>query len=121
VGHVLIVDDEPGIRDFLHAVLVSEGYSVAVARDGREALDRVAERLPDVVLLDLAMPVMDGWHFQACLRELRLEVPLIFMSAGYDAEEQARRYQAAGYLSKPFAVEDMLATVQRFAGVPQPR
>lgn len=117
-GHILIVDDEAGIRDFLHAVLQAEGYSVAVATDGQEALDRVAERAPDVVLLDLAMPVMNGWQFQARLLDLGLHVPLIFMSAGYDAEEQARLHHAAGYLSKPFEVEDMLKAVGRYAGIP---
>jgi CheY-like chemotaxis protein len=117
-GHVLIVDDEAGIRDFLHAILQAEGYSVAVATDGREALDRVAERPPDVVLLDLAMPVMNGWQFQERLRELGLHLPLIFMSAGYDAEEQARLHHAEGHLSKPFEVEDMLRAVGRYAGIP---
>lgn len=118
-GHVLIVDDEPGICDFLHAVLLAEGYSVAVATDGREALERVAEHTPDVILLDLAMPVMDGWRFQARLREQGLELPLIFMSAGYDAAEQARLHHAAGHLNKPFEVEDMLAAVHHYAGAPQ--
>jgi CheY-like chemotaxis protein len=118
-GHVLVVDDEPGIRDFLCAVLQAEGYNVAVATDGREALERVAERRPDVVLLDLAMPVMDGWCFQKRLREQGLELPLIFMSAGYDAAEQARLHHAAGHLSKPFEVDDMLAAVHHFAGAPR--
>jgi CheY-like chemotaxis protein len=118
-GHVLVVDDEPGIRDFLLATLRAEGFGAATAADGLQALERIAEQRPNVVLLDLAMPVMNGWQFQARLRELGLDIPLIFMSAGYNAREQAERHHAAGYLSKPFEVEEMLAQVLRFVRSPE--
>jgi CheY-like chemotaxis protein len=118
-GHVLVVDDDPGIRGFLQAILESEGFGVAAAADGQAALEQIAARRPDVVLLDLAMPVLDGWQVQARLRAEGLAIPLIFMSAGYDAALEARRHGAAGHLIKPFDADVMLALVCRLAGVPQ--
>jgi CheY-like chemotaxis protein len=113
-GHVLIVDDDPGIRGFIQMTLRAEGYSVAVAANGKQGLDRVAERRPDVVLLDLSMPIMNGWQFQEQLQADGVDIPIIFMTGGYSARAEAERHGAAGHLSKPFEVEDLLATVSAF-------
>lgn len=114
-AHVLVVDDDPGIRGFILMTLRAEGYSVTAAANGHQALECVADRMPDVVLLDLSMPLMNGWQFQQCLRDLSIDVPLVFMTAGYSARTEAERHGAAGYLAKPFEVEDLLDTVARFA------
>ncbi|MFN8559885.1 MAG: response regulator [Dehalococcoidia bacterium] len=108
---VLVVDDDPGIRAFISTLLDGEGYRVVVAEDGRHALACVAEQRPDVILLDLAMPVMNGWEFHNALRGMALSIPVIFMSAGYNARSEAEAYGAAGFLSKPFEVDDLLHVV----------
>jgi len=110
-GHVLVADDDAGIRAFLTAALESAGYHVTEAVNGAQALRAIGERCPDLLLLDLAMPVMDGWQVQAHLRQGGWSLPVVFMSAGYDAREEARRHHADGYLNKPFDMDDLLNTV----------
>ncbi len=112
---VLVVDDDPAIRRAVGMMLEDEGYDVATAANGREALDQITRSLPSVVLLDLQMPEMDGWQLQRRLRELNLDVPVVFMTAGYRARAEAERHQAAGFLAKPFDMDDLLTTVARFA------
>ena len=69
---------------------------------------------PTVVLLDVQMPVLDGWQTQAALREQRVDLPVVFMSAANRARHEAARHQAAGYLAKPFDITDLLDAVERF-------
>ncbi len=109
-----MVDDDPGVRGFVAMVLRAEGYRVLTAADGVEALEWIARQRPDLVLLDLAMPVMDGWQVLHTLRERRVNVPLVFMSAGYNARVEAERHGADGYLGKPFTRAELLAVVARF-------
>ena len=116
---VLVVDDDPFIRGFIQATLRAEGYAVATAPNGEEALEHVACHPPAVVLLDLSMPVMNGWQFQQRLREQGTPIPLVFMSAGYHAQEEAERHGAAGHLAKPFELDDLLQVVRRFASGPR--
>ena len=113
---VLIADDNRGVRETLQAILEDEGYEVATAANGRQALERIAARRPDLVLLDLQMPVMSGWEVNAVLHEQQANIPVVFMSAGFDAREEAAVHDADGYLDKPFEFEDLLAAVRRFAG-----
>lgn len=115
-GHVLIVDDDPGIRGFISMALRAEGYAIYTAANGQEGLDRATEQPPDLILLDLSMPVMNGWELQRRLKEQGYDIPIVFMTAGYSARAEAERHGAAGYLSKPFEVEDLIAVVARFAG-----
>lgn len=117
--HVLVVDDDPGIRQVIESILADEGYEVATATNGREALDQIATQPPAVVLLDLNMPVMSGWELTAQVQERGLDVPLVFMTAGARAQAEAERHHAAGYLPKPFDMDHLLRTVARFA--PDPR
>lgn len=113
--HVLIVDDDPGIRGFIHATLRTEGYSVAVAANGRQALERIAEQRPDVILVDLSMPVMNGWQLNDHLRAHDAGIPVVFMTAGFSAQAEAESHGAAASLSKPFDVDSLLHVVARFA------
>ncbi len=112
---VLIVDDEPNIRGFLRMVLEDEGYCVETANDGREALDKVRRNPPDAVLLDLMMPIVDGWTFLATRRTLSAEClcPVLVMSA-VGGWRMARELGASGFLAKPFDVEVLLT---KLAGV----
>ena len=110
---VLVVDDDPGIRGFIQMTLRSEGYAVLTAANGAQALDRIAAQRPDAVLLDLSMPVMNGWQLNERIQELGLHIPVVFMTAGYSARTEAEKHRAAGYLAKPFEVEDLIHTVAR--------
>ncbi len=112
---VLVVDDEPQVRGFLALVLEDEGYRVETATNGREALAKARDHAPDVILLDLAMPVLDGAGF---LRECRADpafgaVPVLLMSAG-DMPVHAEALGAQGLLVKPF---DFDAALAMLAGV----
>ncbi len=118
---VLVVDDEPDIRRLVGDALQLEGYRVRTAGDGREALQRVAEEPPDLILLDLMMPVMDGRQFCRMLthtprRGDHERIPIILLSADRHLREQAAELGVAGYLPKPFDLDDLLAAVQRHLG-----
>jgi CheY-like chemotaxis protein len=118
---VLIVDDDAAIRKMLVDVLLLEGFSPEVARDGREALALLEADKYQVVLLDLMMPVMDGWELCRTLRErptLREQFSLVLMSAG-EKLEQAQDLGADGYLAKPFDVNQLLELLEPF--VPEVR
>jgi len=110
---VLVVDDEPGIRAVLVELLTDEGYSVVVAQDGAEALRQIGDAMPDVVLLDLNMPKLTGWEVVERLRALAITLPIVIMSAGQSAAMEAARLGAAASLPKPFAIEDVITTVER--------
>lgn len=108
---ILIVDDEPSIRDFLAVVLNDEGFHVSTAGNGREALDLAKQAPPDVVLTDLMMPVADGYTLIDGLREAQIPVrAIIAMSAVSVAGN--RSPNADLFISKPFDVELMLSCVQ---------
>ena len=116
---ILVVDDDPTIRQLVAGVLEDAGFYVAVAADGREALDEIAKARPELVLLDLQMPKMDGWQVQAWLREFDPATPVVFMTAGPRARAEAETHHAAGYLVKPFDLDSLLQTVARFATPPE--
>ena len=111
---VLIVDDEPNIRGFLRLALEDEGYRVETATNGQEALDRVRRSPPDAVLLDLMMPVVDGWSFLAARRTLSAECrcPVLVMSA-VGGWNMARELGASGFLAKPFDVDVLIAALAK--------
>ena len=111
-GRVLVVDDDPDILDALSEILEVEGYEVQRARNGREALERLEQRLPDVVLLDLMMPVMDGWEFARSLSPAA-RPPIIVLSADRNVSTRAREIGALEWLAKPFELSDLLAAVRR--------
>ena len=112
---ILVVDDDAAIRQLLFTALESEGYTVSLARHGREALLRIAEQRPSLILLDLNMPVMDGWTLHATLRAQHAAIPVVFMTAGYQACREAERHGADGGLAKPFELDEVLQLVERFA------
>jgi CheY-like chemotaxis protein len=112
-GPILVVDDEPDIRTVLRMCLESEGYSVCIAGNGREALERIVANRPAVILLDLNMPIMSGWDVLAELRTRQCTIPVLFMSAGRTAKVEAARHGVAGWVPKPFDLDDLLATIAR--------
>jgi two-component system response regulator (stage 0 sporulation protein F) len=116
VAVVLVVDDDAGIREVLALLLSDEGYSIVSARNGEEALAQIARYRPDVVLLDLMMPVMPGWEVLRALRATESNTRVVFMSAGSNARAEAIAYGADDFLAKPFTAERVLEVVARQAG-----
>jgi two-component system, chemotaxis family, chemotaxis protein CheY len=117
---ILVVDDDPDILEAVCDVLAGEGYRLARARNGHEALDQVVAARPDLILLDLMMPVMDGLTFARALRARGLEppVPVVVISADGDPEHAAG-VGARAFLAKPFDLEALLAAVRQGAGKPE--
>ena len=113
---ILIVDDDPEIRDAMAAVVETFGYRVRTAANGREALARhlgPRENPPGLILVDLKMPVMSGWELCATLRDdPRLaSIPVVLLSGAPDLEEEAAQLGVAGYLKKPVHAEVLLDTI----------
>lgn len=113
---VLVVDDDTSILDTVTAILTGEGYDVVSAASGQEALDEIARKRPTVILLDMRMPVMDGWAVARALRGQGIAVPIVVMTAAESAKRWADEVGAEGYLAKPFGLDELLATVERFRG-----
>jgi CheY-like chemotaxis protein len=111
---VLVVDDDESIRQIVRLCLGDEGYDVFEAANGLDALALLPDCRPDLILLDLRMPVMDGWEFA---RRYRLgpgpHAPIIAFLAALNAEAEAADLEAVGILAKPFDLEDLLAMVRR--------
>lgn len=113
---VLVVDDDETISEFVEWVLVEEGHEVAKAANGALALAALERMQPDVILLDMRMPVMDGWEFARAYRQDGYaQVPIVVMTAAQDAAKRAGEIGANAYLAKPFDLDDLIATVTRVA------
>jgi DNA-binding response OmpR family regulator len=112
---VLVVDDEPQIVWMLRFSLEAEGYQMLSARNGRAALEEVREHHPNVVLLDIMMPVMDGWAFLEELRDIpEHERPrVIVVSARSSVRDRAKAAElgADAFVAKPFNVDDLLVAL----------
>jgi DNA-binding response OmpR family regulator len=110
---VLVVDDDAQVRQAIRWALEDEGLAVLTAASGREALALSVERLPDLVVLDLTLPEMDGY---AVARSLRAEhgqpFPILVITADGLASTKAGRVGAYAYLRKPFRIEDLLEAVR---------
>src|SRR5438128_3360011 len=118
---ILIIDDEEGFRDGVADLLGMEGYDVTVARDAVEAVRVLPEFRPDVILLDLRMPLLDGEGFLRGISGLPIEsqVPVVLISAKEDLPAIASRTGAAGYLHKPFEAPQLLSLLEKV--LPEPR
>jgi CheY-like chemotaxis protein len=115
---VAIIEDDVGIRDSIAEVLKEEGYRVVAADHGRDALDQLTQQSgrPCVILLDLMMPVMDGWAFRAeQKRHPSLDsVPVIIMTADGNAKAKAQALGAQGHMSKPVDLERLLEAIEQY-------
>lgn len=113
-AHVLVVDDDPDILEVVSLVLEMEGYRVSKASNGLGALRQLERELPRLILLDMRMPVMDGWTFAREVRErYGHRVPILVMTAAEDARLRGREADAEAFLCKPFDVDTLLAAVMR--------
>jgi urea transport system substrate-binding protein len=117
-GGILVVDDDPDLREFLRLMLTSIGFEVTSAANGQEALDVMEGHDPDLILLDMKMPVMNGWEFCRALEGRDVRPPIVVLTAAPDPAARAAEAHADGWLGKPFEYEDLEATVRRFVARP---
>jgi urea transport system substrate-binding protein len=110
---VLVVDDDEGILFTIAQALELDGYQVKTAMNGAQALSAVERSRPDLVLLDMRMPVMDGWAFTAAVRARGLDFKIVVMTATPDVRRWADEVHADGFLGKPFDLDALLDLVQR--------
>jgi DNA-binding response OmpR family regulator len=117
---ILVVDDEDDILHFLELVLREKGYDVVSAASGQEALTRAQLSRPDLVLLDIMMPQMDGWEVLKLLRvdEATANVPVAMLSARTEAKDRVQGLQegAIDYICKPFSLQELLGKVEAIFG-----
>ena len=113
---ILVIDDDPAILSTVTVLLEFEGYQVEQASNGAEGLALVAWALTRLVLLDMRMPVLDGWGFAGALRERGIDLPILVMTAAQDARRWAQEIGAAGYIAKPFDVPALLSAVEGLVG-----
>jgi two-component system, OmpR family, response regulator MprA len=113
-AHILVVDDDPRITDLLRRILAYEGYSVAIAASGSEALDRSLERPPELVVLDIMLPGLDGLEVAQRLRTAGDNVPILMLTARDTVADRVKGFEtgADDYLVKPFAPEELVARVK---------
>ena len=111
-GFVLVVEDDANIRDVVQMALTDEGYVVETAPNGAAALELAERARPDLILLDMRMPVMDGWDFARTYRERPgPHAPIVVLTASRKVAEWAAEVSAQGYVGKPFDLEEVLTAV----------
>jgi two-component system chemotaxis response regulator CheY len=115
-ARVLVVDDDRDLRELLAAVLTSAGYEVLTAENGAAALSVLRTVLPELIVLDLMMPVMNGWQFreaQAALPDYA-RIPVVCLSGHQAARHQATTLGIKACVVKPFEIDDLLQVVNQF-------
>ncbi len=115
VAKVLIVDDDAPLVRLLSLIFRQDGFEVATAGNGLEALSQVDVTAPDVIILDLEMPVMDGRTFFRELRSRGIETPVLILSA-LDARSARRELAAEASMAKPFDPDELVSNVGALAG-----
>ena len=111
---VLVIDDDDELADVVRQVLRDSGYSVATVRHGAAALELVRHISPDLILLDLTMPIMDGWSFVSQYRRnAKADARIVLLTGNSHAPEIAETLSADGYVTKPFDLADLMSVVRR--------
>jgi two-component system chemotaxis response regulator CheY len=108
---ILVVDDDAAIRALVTEILELEGYAVETASNGQEALELLERSAPWLLLLDMRMPILDGWGVAREIAARQLKVKVLVMTATQDAQAWAAEIQADGYLAKPFDLPHLLQAV----------
>jgi len=113
----MIVDDEASLSDLLRMALRNEGWDVRTASNGQEALNTVREFEPDLIVLDIMMPNLDGMEVLRRLRAARNDVPVLFLTAKDGVEDRVAGISAGGddYVTKPFSLEEVIARLRGLA------
>ena len=111
--NILVVEDDRNICDLIHMYLVKEGFDVRIAGDGGKAIEEFQKQVPDLILLDIMLPVMDGWSVCAKIRETS-KVPIIMLTAKSEDADKLMGFEcgADDYLTKPFNILELKARVR---------
>jgi two-component system response regulator MprA len=111
---ILVVDDEPAVRESLDRALRLEGYETELASNGEQALRAIGDRLPDAVVLDVMMPVLDGLATCRAIRAAGMRLPILMLTARDEISDRVGGLDAGAddYLVKPFALEELLARIR---------
>ena len=117
-GRILVVDDDDALRETLAEFLEAEGYTVQAAGDGATALFLIERSLPDLVLLDMRMPLLDGPKFMRELDNRGIDVPVVVMTAAEDESYAQNEFHPSGFVGKPFHLEELQSAVDRFCAAP---
>lgn len=112
--HILVVDDEPNIREVVELYLRREGYAVEVVGDGSAALRAIEQKLPDLIVLDLMLPLLTGTQLTRTLREGHYDIPIIMLTAKGDESDRVAGLElgADDYVTKPFSPKELVARVK---------
>jgi two-component system response regulator ResD len=116
---ILIADDEPQIREILRIYFEKEGFKVAEAADGKETLQQITKERPDILLLDVMMPVMDG--IEVCTRvRKKYELPIIMLTAKGEDDDRILGLEkgADDYITKPFNTKEVVCGSRQYCAVP---
>ena len=110
--NILVVEDDKNISDLIHMYLVKEGFDVRIAGDGGKALEEFQKKEPDLILLDIMLPVMDGWAVCAKIRETS-KVPIIMLTAKSEVFDRIQGLEmgADDYIVKPFEMKELIARI----------
>lgn len=115
---ILVVDDEPSMRELLRLHLSNEGYEVLAAEDAVVAGHLILQGKPDLLIVDVQMPYMNGYEFVGALRSdpSTRDIPVVFLTTDNNVSSQANRLGAAAYLNKPVMADRLLEVVGLFVG-----
>jgi DNA-binding response OmpR family regulator len=116
---VLVVDDDAALLRLLRVSLRDSGFDVRTAMNGEEALEQVGAQQPEVIVLDLEMPVMDGRAFYREMRARGCSTPVLILSA-FDARRAQRELNADAWMNKPFDPDELSRTINKLAGPEEP-
>ncbi len=115
---ILVVDDEDGLRDLMKAMLSQRGYAVDTAADGEECLKKAGNAHPDIILLDVTMPKLNGWQTLSRLRNdpATGSIPVVMLTGRADTESlmKSEEQHVVDYFIKPIVIEELLAFLKRF-------
>ncbi|WP_425279263.1 response regulator transcription factor [Arthrobacter nanjingensis] len=119
---LLVVDDEPNIRELLSTSLRFAGFDVVAAGNGREALAKAESESPDLIVLDVMLPDMDGFNVTRKLRAAGRHIPVLFLTAKDDTEDKVMGLTVGGddYVTKPFSLDEVVARVRAVLRRTQP-
>lgn len=116
--YILVVDDSATVRRLVTIALERQGYQIACAADGFEALSKINDRLPDLILLDIAMPKLDGYQVCKVIRtnDESKHIPVVMLSGkgGFFDKVKGRMAGATAYITKPFEAEVLISTIKKY-------
>lgn len=119
---ILVLEDDQDVMDTLKLILLSKGYEVDVAYNGKQGVEKIKQRRPDLIVLDLTMPIMDGWAVLVALKKdpNYSAIPVVIITSSQKAEdiEKAKKFGVESYVVKPFEAQKILRIVRHLMKIP---